>query len=208
MIQIASTMIQLSSKLLRRNSDTAGSVSAARTPRGRIARTARVVVVPLVAVAALAGTTGSARAATISVGTITADVYCVSDLYQHTSSIAVDPYAAQASQYSRQQVVYRYGYYTSRGFVTSGWSSWVWVNAYQNTTDAYGNYIQVFSPTPLPAARWNVAFGGGRIPVMYVQGGFWDGTAWEYGNWVAAETYYSVNASGDGQGGSPVPCSV
>jgi hypothetical protein len=152
--------------------------------------------------------TGSAHAATTSIGTITADVYCVSDLYQHTSSIVVDPYAAQASQYSRQQVVYRYGYYTSRGFVTSGWSSWVWVDANQPIYDAYGNYMQLSGPAPLPAAQWNVAFGSGRIATMYVQGGFWDGTAWEYGNWVAARAYYSVNASGNGQGGSPVPCYV
>jgi hypothetical protein len=187
------------------HSDTAGPVSAART---RIARIARVAAMPMVAFAALAGATGTAHAATDSVGTITASVYCTSDVYHHTSQITVDPYAIENAGYSTQWVVYRYGYYTSRGFAPSGWSSPVLVDAVRVTTDAYGNLITLTNPALLPPARWNVAFGGGRIPVMYVQAGFWDGRTYEYSAWVAAGTYYSMNASGQGDGGSPVPCSV
>ena len=82
----------------RRNSDTAGSVSAARPPLGRIARITRVVAVPMVAVAALVGATGSAHAATSAVGQIGASVYCYSDTYHHTAQIGVYPYARENSQ--------------------------------------------------------------------------------------------------------------
>jgi hypothetical protein len=188
---------------LTSNSDAAGSVSAAPA---MLARIARVVVVPMVAVAALVGAAGSAHAATNSVGNISITVSCITDLVRHTSQIEVDPSAIENSRVSNQWVAYRYGYYAGQSFVASTWSGPTLVDAVQVKADAYGNTITVTNPTPLPSARWNVAFGGGRIPVMYVQGGFWNGTAYEYGPWSQAVNYIAVNNYGNGQG--PVPCSV
>ena len=190
------------------HSETAGSVSAAPSRLSRIARIARVVVVPVVAVAALAGAAGSAHAATSSVGQIGASVYCYSDTYHHTAQIGVYPYARENSQFASQAVAYRYGYYTARGFVPSGWSGATWVNADYWTIGANGEPTEITGWASLPSASWSVAPGGGRIAAIYVQGDFWNGTAYEIGPWIEATYYTMVNGYSTGQGGSTVPCSV
>jgi hypothetical protein len=190
------------------DNDAAGSVSAAPTRLGRTAQIARVVAVPMVAVAALAGAAGSARAATNSVGDIEATVYCVSDTYNHTAQIAVYPHARENSQFATQYVAYRY-YYAAQGSVPSGWSRPTLVDAVKVTTDAYGNPITLTGWTDLPPTSWSVHPGGGRIAYMYVQGAFWNGTAYEYSQWIPATYYTVVDGYSTGQdGNSPVPCSV
>ena len=164
----------------------------------------------MVAVAALVGATGSAHAATSAVGQIGASVYCYSDTYHHTAQIGVYPYARENSQpkFASQAVAYRYGYYTARGFVSSGWSGATWVNADYWTIGANGEPTEITGWAPLPSASWSVAPGGGRIAAIYVQGDFWNGTAYETGSWIQATYYTMVNGYSTGQDGSTVPCSV
>jgi hypothetical protein len=194
------------------DSETAGSVSAAPARLGRIARIARVVVVPVVAVAALACAAGSAHAATSSLGTIDTTVYCITDLVNHTSQIKVAPSADQNPRFTAGQwVAYRYGYYprddTRLSFVASGWSGATLVNDTHPISTVGGEPITVTKPIPLPPGLLNATFASGRIAHFYVQGAFWNGTAYEYSSWsTAGTTYIAVNDYGNGQG--PVPCSV
>jgi hypothetical protein len=162
----------------------------------------------MVAVAALVGATGSAHAATSAVGQIGASVYCYSDTYHHTAQIGVYPYARENSQFASQAVAYRYGYYTARGFVSSGWSGATWVNADYWIIGANGEPTEITGWASLPSASWSVAPGGGRIAAVYVQGDFWNGTAYETGPWIQATYYTMVNGYSTGQDGSTVPCSV
>jgi hypothetical protein len=191
------------------DSETAGSVSAAPARLGRIARIARMVAVPVVAAAALAGAAGSAHAAASSVGEISMTVFCITDTSRHTAQIEVDPFTI-VSRSPSQAVAYRYGYYTARGIVASGWSGATWVKATPPAIDPEGNTVTFTGAwTSLPPASWSVTPGSGKITPMVVQGAFWNGTAYEYSQWYWATYYTSINGYTNGQAaGNTVPCSV
>jgi hypothetical protein len=192
------------------DSETAGSVSAAPARLGRIARIARMVAVPVVAAAALAGAAGSAHAAASSVGQISMTVFCITDTSRHTAQIKVDA-SAIVSRSPSQAVAYRYGYYTARGIVASGWSGATWVKYIPPKYDAYGTDPVTYTEdwTSLPSASWSVTPGTGQITAMVVQGAFWNGTAYDYSQWYWATYYTSINGYTNGQAaGNTVPCSV
>jgi hypothetical protein len=168
---------------------------------GVLARAARLLVVPFVLLGMAAATTATAEASTSSIGAIGGSVYCVVDLYHHTSSVIVDAVAVENPAYPAQYVSYRYEYFNGNKWVASLFSPTKLVDA---VTQPNPDLI-LTQPVDLGSANLPATFGSGRIPSFYIQGAFWNGHSWEYTNWTGV-SYYS--GALQGSGASPVPCSV
>ena len=135
-----------------------------------------------------------------NIGTIGVTVACVGQNHQ----MVMYPTATEGSLWDRQYISYRLAYTSNGQTYYTGWYPSQLVDGVQSHSSYFTGDFTTSQPQQLGTITASGVSGVGQV---WVRGAFWNGSAYEYSDWVSA-SLYSRYINGGSLGGSAAPCVI
>ncbi|HTL85881.1 MAG TPA: hypothetical protein VL856_11900 [Acidimicrobiia bacterium] len=135
-----------------------------------------------------------------NIGTIGVTVACVGQNHQ----MVMYPTATEGSNWDTQYVSYRLAYTSNGQTYYTGWYQPKLVDGVQFHSSYLSGDFTTSRPQDLGTITASNVSGVGQV---WVRGAFWNGSAYEYSDWVGA-SLYSRYINGGSLGGSAAPCVI
>ena len=135
-----------------------------------------------------------------NIGTIGVTVACVGQQHQ----MVMYPTATEGSLWDKQYISYRLAYTSNGQTYYTGWYQSQLVDGVQLHSSYFTGDFTTSQPQQLGTITASNVSGVGQV---WVRGAFWNGSAYEYSDWVSA-SLYSRYINGGSLGGSEAPCVI
>jgi hypothetical protein len=135
-----------------------------------------------------------------NIGTIGVSVGCVGQNHQ----MVMTPSATEGSAWDKQWVAYRLAYTSNGQTYYTGWYQPQLVDG----VVSHSSYLTGdFTTSQLQSLGSVTASNVSGVGQVWVRGAFWNGSAYEYSDWVGADLYTRF-INGGSLGGSGAPCVI